>query len=78
MKYNNIINTRAKVNILLEEILKSLSRVVYSTINYYISIIISNEFEFLGIIKLRIKVIDKVGYKDTFFLVKETLKILLN
>ena len=51
---------------------------VYSTIDYYISTTISNEFGFLGIAKLRIKVIDKVGYKDTFFLVKEAPKILLS
>jgi len=39
---------------------------------------ISNEFGFSGIAKLRIKVIDKVRYKDTFFLIKEVPKILLN
>jgi hypothetical protein len=42
------------------------------------STIIGKEFGFSGIAKLRIKVIDRVGYKDTFFLVKEVLKILLS
>ena len=51
---------------------------VYSTTNYYISTTIGNEFGFLGIAKLRIKVIDKVRYKDIFFLVKEVPKILLS
>ena len=42
------------------------------------SIIIRAEFEFAEIVKLRAKVINKVGYKDIFFLVKEALKILLS
>jgi hypothetical protein len=42
------------------------------------SIITRAEFEFAGIVKLRAKVINKVGYKDIFFLVKEALKILLS
>jgi len=46
--------------------------------NYRISTTISNEFRFLGIAKLRIKVINRVRYKDTFFLVKEVPKILLS
>ncbi len=50
---------------------------VYSTTNYRISTTIGNEFGFSGIAKLRIKVIDRVGYEDTFFLVKEVPKILL-
>jgi hypothetical protein len=36
------------------------------------------EFGFAGIIKLRAKIIDKIGCKNAFFLVKEALKILLN
>jgi len=51
--------------------------VVYSTIDYCMSTTTGNEFGFSGIAKLRIKVIDRVGYKDTFFLVKEVPKILL-
>jgi hypothetical protein len=58
--------------------LRSISRVVYSTANYYISTTIGDEFGFSGIAKLRIKVIDGVGYEDTFFLVKEVPKILLS
>ena len=42
------------------------------------SIITRAKFRFTEIVKLRAKVIDKVGYKDAFFLVKEALKILLN
>jgi len=42
------------------------------------SITISNEFGFLGITKLKVKVIKGIGYKDIFFLIKEVLKILLN
>jgi hypothetical protein len=41
-------------------------------------IIIGNEFRFLGIAKLRVKVIKRIRYKDVFFLVKEALKILLS
>jgi hypothetical protein len=52
--------------------------VVYNTANYRISTTIGNEFGFSGIAKLRIKVTDRVGYKDTFFLVKEAPKILLS
>jgi hypothetical protein len=52
--------------------------VVYNTTNYYISTTIGDEFGFSGIAKLRIKVMDRVGYKDTFFLVKEVLKILFS
>jgi hypothetical protein len=52
--------------------------VVYNTIDYRISTTIGEEFGFLGIAKLRIKVIGRVGYKDTFFLVKEVPKILLS
>jgi hypothetical protein len=73
-----MINTRVEVNILPKRISRSISRVVYSITNYYISTTISNEFGFSGITKLRIKVIDKVGYEDTFFLVKEVPKILLS
>jgi hypothetical protein len=73
-----MINTRVEVNILPKRISRSISGVVYSTANYYISTTISNEFGFSGIAKLRIKVIDRVGYKDAFFLVKEVPKILLN
>jgi hypothetical protein len=36
------------------------------------------KFGFAEIVKLRAKVIDKVEYKNVFFLVKEALKILLN
>ena len=78
IKYDRIIDTRVEVNILPKRISRSISRVVYSTIDYHISTTISNEFRFLGIAKLRIKVIDRVGYKDTFFLVKEAPKILLS
>jgi hypothetical protein len=42
------------------------------------SIITRAEFEFIGIVKLRAKVIDRVEYKDVFFLVKEALKILFS
>ena len=42
------------------------------------SIITRAKFRFAEIIKLKAKVIDKVGYKDTFFLVKGALKILLS
>ena len=35
------------------------------------------EFGFTGMAKLRAKVIDKIEYKDIFFLVKGALKILL-
>jgi hypothetical protein len=42
------------------------------------SIITRAEFEFTGIVKLRAKIIDKVKYKNAFFLVKKALKILLN
>ena len=35
------------------------------------------EFGFAGIAKLRAKVIDRVGYKDSFFLIKGAPKILL-
>jgi hypothetical protein len=35
------------------------------------------EFGFVGIAKLRAEVADRVGYKDTFFLVKGVPKILL-
>ena len=51
---------------------------IYNTIDYRISTATRAEFEFAGIVKLRAKVIDKVGYKDVFFLVKGALKILLN
>jgi hypothetical protein len=73
-----MINTRVEVNILPERISRSISRVVYSTTNYRISITIGNEFEFSGIAKLRIKVTDRVGCEDAFFLVKEVPKILLS
>jgi hypothetical protein len=42
------------------------------------STIIRAEFGFTGIVKLRAKVIDGVGYKDIFFLIKGALKILLS
>jgi hypothetical protein len=35
------------------------------------------EFGFTGIVKLRTEVIDGIGYKDIFFLVKGAPKILL-
>jgi hypothetical protein len=41
-------------------------------------IITRAKFEFIEIVKLRAKVINKVEYKDIFFLVKRTLKILLS
>jgi hypothetical protein len=36
------------------------------------------EFGFAGIVKLRAEVINRVGYKDIFFLVKGAPKILLS
>ena len=42
------------------------------------SIITRIEFRFIEIVKLKAKIIDKVKYKNIFFLVKETLKILLS
>ena len=36
------------------------------------------KFGFAEIVKLRAKVINKVGYKNIFFLVKKVLKILLS
>jgi len=41
-------------------------------------IIIGNEFGFLGITKLKVKITKGVSYKDTFFLIKEALKILFS
>ena len=42
------------------------------------SIITRAEFGFIEIVKLRAKIINKIKYKDIFFLVKEALKILFN
>jgi hypothetical protein len=41
------------------------------------SIATGAEFGFAEIAKFKAEVINKVGYKDIFFLVKEALKILL-
>jgi hypothetical protein len=51
---------------------------VYNTIDYRISITIRAEFGFIEIVKLRVKVINKIRYKNIFFLVKETIKILFS
>ena len=42
------------------------------------SIITRAEFGFIEIVKLKAKVIDKIEYKNAFFLVKRALKILLS
>ena len=42
------------------------------------STITRTKFEFIEIVKLRAKIINKVKYKDIFFLVKKALKILFN
>jgi hypothetical protein len=42
------------------------------------SIIIRTKLEFIRIIKLRAKIINRIRYKKIFFLVKEALKILLS
>ena len=42
------------------------------------SITIKAKFEFTRIIKLETKVINRIEYKDIFFLVKRVLKILFN
>jgi hypothetical protein len=52
--------------------------VVYNTIDYRISITTRAEFGFTEMAKLRAKVADRVGYENTFFLVKGVLKILLS
>ena len=36
------------------------------------------KFRFTEIVKLKAEIIDRIGYKDIFFLVKEALKILLS
>ena len=41
-------------------------------------IITRAEFEFARIVKLKAKIIDKVRYKNAFFLVKRALKILFS
>ena len=72
-----MINTRAEVNILPEKLSRNISRIVYNTIDYRISTTTRTEFGFTGIVKLRAKIIDGIGYKDIFFLVKGVPKILL-
>jgi hypothetical protein len=72
-----MINTRAEVNILPEKLSRNISRVVYNTTDYRMSIATRTEFGFTGIAKLRAEVTDGVGYKDIFFLVKGAPKILL-
>ena len=42
------------------------------------SIITRVKFGFIEIVKLRAKVINRIEYKDIFFLIKEALKILLS
>jgi hypothetical protein len=42
------------------------------------SIIIRAKFGFIEIVKLKAKVINKMKYKDIFFLIKKALKILFN
>jgi hypothetical protein len=51
---------------------------VYNTTDYRISTTTGAEFGFTGIVKLRVEVIDGIGYKDIFFLVKGVLKILFS
>jgi hypothetical protein len=73
-----MIDTRAEVNILPEKLSRSIGRIVYNTTDYRISTTTRAEFGFTGIVKLKAEIIDGVGYKDIFFLVKRAPKILLS
>jgi hypothetical protein len=77
VEYKGMIDTRAEVNILPKKLSRSISRVVYNTTDYRMSTATGAEFGFAGIVKLRAKVTDGIGYKDVFFLVKGAPKILL-
>jgi hypothetical protein len=77
IEYEGIIDTGAEVNILSEKLSRSIGRVVYNTTDYRISTTTRAEFGFAGMVKLRAEVADRIGYKDTFFLVKGAPKILL-
>jgi hypothetical protein len=72
-----MINTRVKYNILLKETIRTLRCVIYDIKGFRLLIVTRDEFGFNGLAKVRIKIIKGVSYKDIFFLVEGTLKILL-
>jgi hypothetical protein len=77
-KCEGIINTGAKCNIFPEEVAKSLGYIIYKVKRFKILIAIRQEFGFAGIAQIRLKIANKIKYKDIFFLINKAPKILLN
>ena len=72
-----MIDTGAEVNIIPEEISRSIGGVAYNTERYRMSTATGAEFGFAGMAELRIEVAKGVGCNDAFFLVKGAPKSLL-
>jgi hypothetical protein len=72
-----MLDTRAKCNILLTEMAKNLSCVIYSVNTFTIFTVTSDQFSFISAIKIRIEIVEGVNCKDVFFLVNNSLKTLL-
>jgi hypothetical protein len=72
-----MLDIRAKYNILLIEIAKNLSCVIYSVNTFTIFIVTSNQFGFISAVKIKIEIVEGVNCEDVFFLVNNSLKTLL-
>jgi hypothetical protein len=77
-KCEGIINTGAKCNIFPEEVTKSLGYIIYKVKRFKILIAIRQKFGFIGIAQIKLKITDRIRYKNIFFLINKALKILLN
>jgi len=72
-----MLDIRAKCNILLIEMARNLSCVIYSVNTFTIFTITGDQFGFTSAIRIKIEIAKGVNCEDVFFLVNNSLKTLL-
>ena len=72
-----IINTGAKANVMPLSTAKGLGCLILSTKHLKLKTVSGQILQFLGIVKVYVKVEHRVSYKTVFFLIKNSLLVLL-
>ena len=73
-----MLNISAKCNIINYKTARNINNIIYNIYNFKLLIIIKKEFGFAKIAQIKIKIALKIKYINTFFLIKNAFKILLN
>jgi hypothetical protein len=72
-----MLDTKAKYNIIFEELVRKLGVVIYNVGNLKIIIVSKYNFGFINIVMIQIDIRSRISYKEYFFLVIRSPKIFL-